>query len=155
MALDLYSPVCSVAGRRSVPPSSVPTAIGSYGAHASYMAVCTTARARATTVGPGLVARIAASVASSQRSTTSSVGDGGYWSKFSDDALPGGLPGLGGGGLTAASAANCEPATTVPATTAIRMVTRARDVFFDIGPTPRHTRPDGAGRQTISTSRDA
>src|SRR4051795_12438682 len=104
MALDLYSIVRSAAGRRSDPPNCVPTATASYGAHASNIAVCTTARARATIAGPGFVARIAASVASSQRNTTSSFGDGGYWSKFNDDALPGGFPGFGGGGLAPASA---------------------------------------------------
>jgi hypothetical protein len=96
------------------------------------MAVWSTAIARATTVGPGFVARIAASNASSHRNTTSSVADGGYWSNASADALPGGFPGFGGSGLAPAPASSCDPNATVTAVTNIRTATRAFDVFFDI-----------------------
>src|SRR5687768_9732194 len=44
-------------------------ALASYAAQASYMAVCTAARARATTVGAGLPARMATIIASSQPTT--------------------------------------------------------------------------------------
>src|SRR5215207_327301 len=62
------------------------------------MAVCTTAKERATTAGPGLVIRTAARVCSPQRSTTSSVSEGPYWLKLNVDADPLGLAGLGAGG---------------------------------------------------------
>ena len=74
----LLASVRSATGRRSVPPSRVPTAVGSYAAHASYIAVCTTASARALMVGPVLSARIAASVCSLHRSAALSVAVGPY-----------------------------------------------------------------------------
>src|SRR5829696_8002991 len=62
------------------------------------MAVWTIARWRATTAGPGLVARTAARVCSPQRRTTSSASEGPYWLKLNVEAGPLGLAGLGGGG---------------------------------------------------------
>src|SRR5438105_118585 len=48
MAFSLFASVRSLGGRRSAPLSCVPTALSSYAAHASYMQVWTTARARET-----------------------------------------------------------------------------------------------------------
>src|SRR2546425_5526945 len=66
----LLASVRSTAGRRNDPPRRVPTAWSSYAAQASYIAVCTMARARATIGGPGFVTRIACSAALSHCSTT-------------------------------------------------------------------------------------
>src|SRR5438034_5072905 len=60
-------------GRRNDPPRRVPTAWSSYAAQALYIAVCATARARATIGGPSLVTRIACSAALSHRIVTLSV----------------------------------------------------------------------------------
>src|SRR5215218_6963146 len=102
------------------------------------MAVCTTARCRATTVGGGLARRTAARVCSSQRSTTSSESEGPYWLKLNVDAGPLGLAGLGGGGsLVAARAENGGPT----ATARIMMMSSAMRalVVFAIAVTPRRT----------------
>src|SRR4051794_31585440 len=56
-----------------IPLGRVGWAVGSYVVHASYIAVCATARARETTVGPGTVARIASSAALFHCTTTLSV----------------------------------------------------------------------------------
>ena len=93
----------------------MPTAVASWAAQASYMAVWTTARARATTVGPGRVARISASVCSSHFRTTSSVAAGPQVSKLIPDLGPSGLAGLGGGGgfsFAEATGAGPKPAST-------------------------------------------
>src|SRR6266536_1412329 len=62
------------------------------------MAVWTSARARATTVGAGLVARTSARVCSSHFSTTLSLGDGPHWLKLNSDFGPIGIPDPGDGG---------------------------------------------------------
>src|SRR4051794_27043493 len=96
------------------------------------MAVCVIAKALATTVGPGFTVRIAPRTASSHRSTTSSFGDGGYWSNARADALPGGLPGFGGAGFSFAPAASCGPNTMADDTTSTKAAMKAFDVLFDI-----------------------
>src|SRR5712691_3907831 len=70
MASFLLASVRSTAGRRNDPPRRVPTAWSSYAVQASYIAVCTMARARATIGGPGFATRIACSAALSHCSTT-------------------------------------------------------------------------------------
>src|SRR6266498_2301252 len=70
------------------------------------MAVWTSARARATTVGAGLVARTSARVCSSHFSTTLSLGDGPHWLKLNSDFGPIGIPDPGDeGGLKAPATA--------------------------------------------------
>src|SRR6266540_4040907 len=70
------------------------------------MAVWTSAKARATRVGAGLVARTSARVCSSHFSTTLSLGDGPHWLKLNSDFGPIGIPDPGGwGGLEAAATA--------------------------------------------------
>src|SRR2546425_4637389 len=66
----LWGGVRSTAGRRNDPPRRVPTARSSYAAQASYIAVCTMARARATIGGPSFATRIAWSAALSHRIAT-------------------------------------------------------------------------------------
>src|SRR6267378_3719669 len=66
MALALLASVRSAGGLRRLPPRTVPTATGSYAAHASYMQVCAIASARATIGGPlrrALLRRTSASAA--------------------------------------------------------------------------------------------
>jgi hypothetical protein len=87
------------------------------------MAVCTMARARATTAGAGRAARTAARVSSSQRNTTSSVGDGPYRLNEKVESGPGGSARSGPGGSVGAAAAHgatLEVART-KATTRVRM----------------------------------
>src|SRR5215211_5414297 len=62
------------------------------------MAVWTSARVRATTVGGGLVARTSARVCSSHLSTTLSLADGPHRLKLNSDFGPFGIPDPGGGG---------------------------------------------------------
>src|SRR5215216_6489280 len=75
------------------------------------MAVWTSAKARAATVGAGLVARTSASVCSSHLSTTLSLDEGPYWLKLNSDLGPFGIPDPGGGGglEAAATADGTEP----------------------------------------------
>src|SRR6266542_5154217 len=91
------------------------------------MAVWTSARARATTVGPGLVARTSAKVCSSHFSTTLSLGDGPHWLKLNSDFGPFGIPDPGdGGGLDGpATAGRIGPGLVTTNVTA-RPVARAR-----------------------------
>src|SRR5215217_4381868 len=97
------------------------------------MAVCTIARARATTVGGGLVARTAVRVSSSQRRTTSSESVGPYWLKLNVDAVPLGLAGLGGGGsLLPATAKRVGPTATAKMTARLTSRAPAPRVFADI-----------------------
>src|SRR5215203_4836630 len=73
------------------------------------MAVWTSAKARAATVGAGagLAARTSASVCSSHLSTTLSLDEGPYWLKLNSDLGPFGIPDPGdGGGLEAAATAD-------------------------------------------------
>src|SRR5258708_29228687 len=66
MALALLTSVRSAGGLRRLPPRTVPTATGSYAAHASNMQVCAIASARATIGGPlrrALLRRTSASAA--------------------------------------------------------------------------------------------
>ena len=65
------------------------------------MAVWTTARARATTVGPALVARTVAKVCSPQDRTTSSLDEGPYPLKWNVASGPLALAGLNGSGSPA------------------------------------------------------
>src|SRR5439155_9542203 len=73
MAFALLASVRSACGLRRVPPRTVPTATGSYAAHASYIQVCAIASARATIGGPlrrALLRRTSANAALFQSLTT-------------------------------------------------------------------------------------
>src|SRR6266487_5995378 len=92
------------------------------------MAVWTSARARATTVGAGLlVARTSARVCSSHFSTTLSLGDGPHWLKLNSDFGPFGVPDPGdGGGLEAPATADRIGPGLVTTSAIARPVARAR-----------------------------
>jgi hypothetical protein len=65
----LFASVCSAAGRRSEPPEARPDGRSSYADHASYIAVCTIASARATIGGPSVPFDTASSAVWFQPST--------------------------------------------------------------------------------------
>src|SRR2546422_579801 len=140
MASFLLASVRSTAGRRNDPPRRVPTARSSYAAQASYIAVCTMARARATIGGPSFATRIAWSAALSHRIATLSEVAATSWRAAA--------PPLSGYGDTASRAQLVAPRTTPATSQPVLNVILGMALSLAIGP-PRRG-PVGLAHQPVS-----